>query len=115
MSAFDPEILTKLDPKYRGPVSDEMSRLIKENDDLRIENKTIASETMQHMLGMENSVIENTYRYDFGPFYFVCTMNELAIGPWCCVEDGYLTILLNFLWFTLGVDIPIGVGGGKDD
>jgi len=115
VSAFDPRILIELDPKHREPVVKEMARLIKENDDLKIENKTIAIETMQHMIGMENNVIENTYRCEFGPFYFVCTMNEFAIGPWFCVEDGYLTILLNFLWFTVGVDIPIGGVDEEDD
>ena len=92
-----------------------MARLSKENDDLKIENKTIAKETMQSMLGFENSVYENTYRYDIGPFYFVCTMNELALGSWCCVDEGYLTILINFLWFSVGVDIPIGGVDEEDE
>ncbi len=107
MSEFDPKILAKLDPKQRESVTVEMARLSKENDDLKIENKTIEKETIQQMLGMEDNVLDHTYRWDFGPIYFVCTMNELALGPWAIVDEGYLTIHFNFLFFTLGVDIPL--------
>ena len=105
---FDPKILAELDPKHREPITEEIARLSKENDDLRIDNKTIETETIQQMLGMEQSVLDQTYRWEFGPVYFVCTMNELAFGVWAVVDEGYLTVLFNFLIFTLGVDIPLG-------
>ena len=112
---FNPEILAKLDPKSRESVTEEIARLNKENDDLLIENKTIEAETIQQMLGMEQSALDNTYRWEFGPVYFVCTMNELAFGAWTVVDDGYLTILFNFLFFTLGVDIPLGIKNEEDE
>ena len=108
VSEFDPTILAELDPKHRESITEEIARLNKENDDLLIDNKTIAAETIQQMLGMEQSVLDHTYRWDLGPIYFVCTMNELAFGVWSIVDDGYLTVLFNFLIFTLGVDIPLG-------
>ena len=108
VSKFDPTILAKLDPKHRESVTKEIARLNKENDDLLIENKTIEKETIQQMLGMEQGVLDHIYRWDLGPIYFVCTMNELAFGLWAIVDEGYLTINFNFLFFTLGIDIPLG-------
>ena len=115
MSTFDPEILAKVPEEQRGLVTAEIARLSKENDDLKIENKTIEKETIQQMLGMERSVLDHTYRWDFGPIYLVCSMNELAFGVWSVVDDGYLSILFNFLIFTLGVDIPLGIKEDKDE
>jgi len=115
MSEFNPEILSKLDPEHRGVVTEEMARLNKENDDLKIENKTIETETIQQMLGMEQNVLDHTYRWEFGPVCFVFTMNELAFGIWSVVDDGCLTILFNFLFFTIGVDIPLGVQDEEDE
>ena len=105
---FNPKILDELDPKHREPITEEIARLSKENDDLLIDNKTIAAETIQQMLGMEQNVLDHIYRWDFGPIYFVCTMNELAFGVWAVVDEGYLTAHFNFLIFTVGVDIPLG-------
>lgn len=105
---FNPKILAELDPKHREPITEEIARLSKENNDLLLENKTIETETIQQMLGMEQSVLDYTYRWELGPVYFVCTMNELAFGVWTVVDEGYLTILFNFLIFTVGVDIPLG-------
>lgn len=105
---FNPKILDELDPKHREPITEEIARLNKENDDLLIDNKVIAAETIQQMLGMEQNVLDHTFRWDLGPVYFVCTMNELAFGFWAVVENGYLTINFNFLIFTVGVDIPLG-------
>jgi len=109
LSEFNPEILAEIDPEHRGAVMEEIARLSKENDDLKVENKTIEAETIQQMLGIEQNVLDHTYRWDFGPVYFVCTMNELAFGLWAIVDEGYLTIHVNFLVFTLGVDIPLGI------
>jgi len=108
LSEFNPEILGEIDPEHRGAVMEEIARLSKEVDDLKIENKTIEKETIQEMLGMEQDVLDNIYRWEFGPIYVVCTMNELAFGVWAIMDQGCLTILFNFLIFTLGIDIPLG-------
>ncbi len=115
MSEFDPKILAKLDSKYRECITEEMARLSKENDDLKIENKTIEKETMQQILGIEQNILDNTYRWELGPIYFICTMNELAFGMWAVIDEGYLTVNFNFLVFTLGADIWLGMKEDEDD
>ena len=111
---FNPKILDELDPKHREPITEEIARLSKENDDLRIDNKTIEKETIQQMFGIDQSVLDYTYRWNLGPVHVVCTMNELAFGLWAIVDEGYLTIHLNFLVFTLGMDIPLGTKDQED-
>jgi len=113
LSKFDPEILAKVPEEQRGPVTEEMARLSKENDALREENKEIA-DTIYAAIFQAEEELENFHgHFSLGPFYFSYMMNELAIGPYMCISDGCLSLELNFLFFTFGIIIPIG--GGKND
>jgi len=112
---IDLSVLDDLPKETQKVILEELARLSKQVNDLDEQMVAIEKETMKAMSGMSDKIWEYACRLDAGPFYVTFILNEISIGFWGIIDDGYLTVEFNFLFFTLGINIPLGIKEDEDE